>query len=29
VGRDGNTAYAIPLDRLREIMKKYPRPPAR
>jgi D-aminopeptidase len=29
VGRDGNTAYAIPLDHLREIMKKYPRPPAR
>lgn len=28
-GRDGNTAYAIPLDRLRELMKKYPRPPAR
>jgi len=29
VGRDGNTAYALPLDRLTEIMKKYGRPPAR
>ena len=26
VGRDGNAAYAIPLDRLREILKKYGRP---
>jgi D-aminopeptidase len=26
-GRDGNTAYAVPLDRLRELLKKYPRPP--
>jgi D-aminopeptidase len=29
VGRDGNTAYAIPLDHLREVMKKYPRPTAK
>jgi len=27
VGRDGNTAYALPLDRLAGIMKKYGRPP--
>src|SRR5206468_1586678 len=26
VGRDGNTAYALPLDRLAAIMKKYVRP---
>ena len=26
IGRDGNTAYAIPLDHLREVMSKYPRP---
>jgi len=26
VGRDGNTAYALPLDRLAAIMKKYGRP---
>jgi D-aminopeptidase len=29
VGRDGNTAHALPLDRLRAIMGKYGRPPAR
>jgi D-aminopeptidase len=29
VGRDGNTAYAIPLDHLREVLKKYPRPAAK
>jgi hypothetical protein len=28
VGRDGNTAYALPLDRLTAIMKKYGRLPA-
>ena len=28
VGRDGNTAYALPLDRLAAIMKKYGRLPA-
>jgi D-aminopeptidase len=28
VGRDGNTAYALPLDRLTAIMKKYGRPAA-
>ncbi|HEU4400708.1 MAG TPA: P1 family peptidase [Candidatus Polarisedimenticolia bacterium] len=28
VGRDGNTAYALPLDRLVAIMKKYGRPTA-
>ena len=28
VGRDGNTAYALPLDRLSAIMKKYGRTPA-
>jgi len=28
VGRDGNTAFALPLDRLVAIMKKYGRPPA-
>ncbi len=27
VGRE-HTAYAIPLDRLREVLKKYPQPPA-
>lgn len=27
VGRDGNTAFALPLDRLVAIMKKYGRPP--
>jgi D-aminopeptidase len=25
VGRDGNTIYAIPLDRLKEVMKEYGR----
>jgi len=29
IGRDGNTAHALPLDRLTAIMKKYGRPPAR
>ena len=27
-GRDGSVAHAIPLDRLREVLKKYPQPPA-
>jgi hypothetical protein len=26
VGRDGNTAHAIPLDRLMQVMKKHGRP---
>ena len=29
VGRDGNTAFALPLDRLAAIMTKYGRPPSR
>jgi D-aminopeptidase len=29
VGRDGNTAYALPLDRLLAVMKKYGRPGVR
>ncbi len=29
VGRDGNTAYALPLDRLLAVMKKYGRPGGR